>query len=140
MDPLTAEDHALVAAARAAIAARYRPDWHVVGAALRTRAGRIFTGVHLDANVGRIAVCAEAVALGRAATEAGDTDVHTIVAVYHPAPGAPDQSVRVVAPCGMCRELIADYAPAARVLVPGEGDVPVARSVAELLPVKYARP
>jgi cytidine deaminase len=52
---------------------------------MRTRSGRVFTGVHLEANVGRIAACAEAVAPGRAATEAGDTDVDTVVAVYHPA-------------------------------------------------------
>ena len=140
MPALTDADAALIAAARAAITARYRPDWHVVGAALRTRAGRVFTGVHLEANVGRIAVCAEAVALGRAATEAGDTEVDTIVAVYHPAPDAADRIVRVVAPCGMCRELIADYAPAARVLVPGEDGEPVARPIAALLPGKYARP
>lgn len=140
MDPLTADDLALVAAAERAITERYRPEWHVVGAALRTRAGRVFTGVHLEAYVGRIAVCAEAVALGRAATEAGDTDVHTIVAVIHPAPHAPDQRVRVVAPCGMCRELIADYAPAARVLVPDDRGEPTVRSVAELLPGKYAHP
>jgi cytidine deaminase len=137
---LAEADRALVAAAQAAIVARYRPDWHVVGAALRTRAGRVFTGVHLEANVGRIAVCAEAVALGRAATEAGDTEVETIVAVRHPAPDAPDQAVRVVAPCGMCRELIADYAPAARVIVPGDDGAPTVRTVAELLPGKYARP
>ena len=74
--------------------------------------------MHLEATVGRIALCAEAVALGRAATEAGDTEVDTIVAVYHPGPDAADQTARVVAPCGMCRELIADYAPNARVLVP----------------------
>ena len=140
MDAVTADDLALVAAAQHAITERYRPDWHVVGAALRTRAGRVFTGVHLEANVGRIAVCAEAVALGRAATEAGDTDVDTIVAVYHPAPDAPDQRVRVVAPCGMCRELIADYAPAARVIVPDDRGEPTARGVAELIPGKYARP
>lgn len=140
MTPLTAHDHALIAAARHAIAERYRPDWHVVGAALRTRAGRVFTGVHLEANVGRIAVCAEAIALGRAATEAGDTDVDTIVAVYHPAPDAADQVVRVVAPCGMCRELVADYAPAARVLVPGANGEPVARPVGDLIPGKYTRP
>lgn len=90
--------------------------------------------------MGRLAVCAEAVALGRAATEAGDTDVDTIVAVYHPAPGAVDQAVRVVAPCGMCRELIADYAPGARVLVPGDGGEPVARPIADLIPGKYTRP
>lgn len=139
-EDLTPDDIALVEAARAAIAVRYRPDWHVVGAALRTRSGRVFVGVHLDANVGRIAVCAEAVALGRAATEAGDTDVDTIVAVYHPAPSAADRAIRVVAPCGMCRELIADYAPEARVLVPGDDGAPVARRVVALLPGKYTRP
>jgi cytidine deaminase len=140
MQPLTPPDHELVAAAQAAIRARYRPDWHVVGAALRTRSGRVFTGVHLEADVGRIAVCAEAVALGRAATEAGDTDVETIVAVYHPAPDAPDQTVRVVAPCGMCRELVSDYAPGARVVLPGPAGEPVVRPMAELIPSKYRRP
>ena len=97
-------------------------------------------GYHAGSPAIMRAVCAEAVALGRAATEAGDTDVDTIVAVYHPAPDAADRAVRVVAPCGMCRELIADYAPAARVLVPGDGGEPVARRVAELIPGKYARP
>jgi cytidine deaminase len=140
MDSLSPEDRALIAAAQHTIQERYRPDWHVVGAALRTRSGRIFTGVHLEANVGRVAVCAEAVALGRAATEAGDTDVDTLVAVYHPAHDALDQTVRVVAPCGMCRELIADYAPAARILVPDGDGRPVARNIAELIPGKYTRP
>jgi cytidine deaminase len=39
----------------------------------------------------------------------------------------------------MCRELVADYAPAARVLVP-DGDRVVARPVLALLPGKYTRP
>lgn len=73
MAVLNADDAVLIEAARAAIAARYRPDWHVVGAALRLRSGEIVTGVHLEANVGRIAVCAEAVAIGRAVTEIGSS-------------------------------------------------------------------
>ena len=40
---------------------------------MRTRDGRIYTGVNLDAYLGRMAVCAEAVALGRAVTERGET-------------------------------------------------------------------
>jgi len=56
----------LIAAATKAIKQRYRDDWQEVGAALRTRSGKIFTGVNLDAYLGRMAVCAEAVALGRA--------------------------------------------------------------------------
>ncbi len=128
-------DEQLVAAAAEVIRTRFRPDWHVVGAALRLRSGEVFTGVHLEANVGRIAVCAEAVALGRAATEAGSSDVDMIVAVYH----AKDDDVSVVAPCGMCREMISDYAPGAWVIVPDDEGAPVKRPVLDLLPGKYQR-
>ena len=38
---------------------------------MRTRDGRIVTGVNLDAYVGRMAVCAEAVAIGRVAHREG---------------------------------------------------------------------
>lgn len=124
----------LVKAAADTIADRYRPDWHVVGAALRLRSGEIVTGVHLDANVGRIAVCAEAIALGRAVTEYGSSDIDTIVAVYHQSDGR----ISVVAPCGMCREMIADYAPDARVLILADEDI-VERSIRQLLPEKFSR-
>lgn len=132
---VTDQDKQLVAAATEVIRARFRPSWHVVGAALRLRSGEVFTGVHLEANVGRIAVCAEAVALGRAVTESGSSDVDAIVAVYH----ANDGSVSVVAPCGMCREMISDYAPAAWVIVPDEGGATVKRCILDLLPGKYQR-
>ncbi len=126
---LTTDDAALVEEARRIIAARFREGWHQIGCALRTRSGRVFAAVHLEAYVGRVAVCAEAVALGMGAA-AGDTDVEAIVAV------GPDGAV--VAPCGMCRELISDYAPEARVIVPVPGGVE-AVPIAELLPNKYAR-
>jgi cytidine deaminase len=61
-------DMELIEAASDAIRRRYRYDWQEVGAALRTRSGRVFTGVSLDAYLGRMAVCAEAVALGQAIT------------------------------------------------------------------------
>ena len=66
---LSKQDQELIAAATEAIKRRYRNDWQEVGAAFRTRDGRIYTGVNLDAYLGRMAVCAEAVALGRAITE-----------------------------------------------------------------------
>ena len=106
---LSKADQELIAAARAAIKQRYRDDWQEVGAALRTRSGKIFTGVNLDAYLGRMAVCAEAVALGRAFAEVGDDGIETIVAVRHPPPDEKDQTIAVVSPCGACRELIFDY-------------------------------
>ncbi len=63
------KDQELIAAATEAIRLRYRYDWQEVGAAMRTRDGRIVTGVNIDAYIGRIAVCAEAIAIGRAITE-----------------------------------------------------------------------
>src|SRR5436189_4315454 len=135
---LSDRDQELIAAARDAIKRRYKYDWQEVGAALRTRDGRIYTGVNLDAYLGRMAVCAEAVALGRAVTEAGETGIDTIVAVRHPDPGESDQAIVVVSPCGSCRELIWDYDRNARVIVPSANG-PAVAAIRELLPNKYSR-
>ena len=127
---LNPTDQTLLEAARCIIKARFKPEWHTVGCAIRTGSGRIFSAVHLDAHVGRVAVCAEAIALGMAAAE-GDTDIATVVAVDHHG--------NVAAPCGICRELISDYSPNARVVVPSSVG-PVVVPIAELLPNKYRRP
>jgi len=135
---LSEQDQELVRAASEAIKSRYRNDWQEVGAALRTRDGRIVTGVNIDAYIGRIAVCAEAIAIGRAITETGDRGIDTIVAVRHPKPTEKDQTIRVVSPCGICRELICDYDPKARVIVPN-GTQPSVATITQLLPNKYNR-
>jgi len=134
---LNARDQELITAASEAIKRRYRNDWQEVGAAMRTRDGRIYTGVNLDAYLGRMAVCAEAVALGQAVTEIGETGIETIVAVRHPEPDK-DQTIVVVSPCGSCRELIWDYDRNARVIVPGANG-PAIAAIGELLPNKYSR-
>ena len=125
--------------------AHYRPFWHTVAAAIRGRDGRIWTGIHLGATVGRLSVCAEAVAFGRAVLE-GDGSIATAVALRHPKPEETGRPVAVVAPCGACREMMADYAPDAWVIVPARldpsGTVPAAAvkvPVAALLPMPYQR-
>ena len=135
---LSNKDEELIAIATEAISLRYRDDWQEVGAAMRTRDGRVVTGVNLDAYVGRGAVCAEAVAIGRALTENGDNGIETIVAVWHPKPGEPGD-IAVVSPCGTCRELIHDYDPKARVVVPNGTKGPTVMTIGELLPNKYRR-
>ncbi|NQX00412.1 cytidine deaminase [bacterium] len=119
----------LIQTARTLIQSRFIEGRHHIGSALVTRSGNVFTGVHLEAYIGRVAVCGEAIAIGAAAT-GGDTDIEMIVAV--------NELGQVVSPCGMCRELIGDYAPAAKVIIPRNGQ-PVAVSVSELLPDKYQR-
>jgi cytidine deaminase len=135
---LSDADRKLIEVAREAIARRYRHDWQEVGAALRIRSGQIFTGVNLDAYLGRMAVCAEAVALGKVIADIGNEGIDTIVAVRHPPPGEADRTIAVVSPCGACRELIWDYDRNARVIVPSQNG-PLVVPIAELLPNKYSR-
>ena len=135
---LTGQDRKLIAAATKVISERYRNDWQEVGAAMLTRDGRVVTGVNIDAYIGRIAVCAEAIAIGRAITESGDCGIETIVAVRHPKPNEPGK-IAVVSPCGICRELIHDYDAKARVIVPDNGREPKVVSIGQLLPNKYRR-
>lgn len=107
--------------------ARYVPGRHSVFSVLRTKSGHVFKGAHVEAGNGRISLCAEAVAIGAAAT-AGDTDIEEIVAVT--------ESGDIVPPCGMCRELISDYSPTATVIMEAGGKeerVPIL----DLLPRKY---
>ena len=54
-------------------ARHYKPFWHMVAAAIRGHDGRIWTGMHLGATVGRMQICAEAIALGRAILEGDGT-------------------------------------------------------------------
>ena len=135
--PLLPADHELIEAARAVLLRHYRPFWHTVGAALRSRDGRIWTGVHLGATVGRLSICAEAVALGRVLMD-GDGTIECAVAVRHPKPEENAREIAVVSPCGACRENLTDYDPEAMVIVPTESGlrrVPIRT----LLPLPYQR-
>ena len=135
--PLEAADHALIEAASDVLRAQYRPFWHTVAAALRDRRGRIWTGLHLGATVGRLQICAEAVALGRAALE-GATDIATAVAVRHPKPEEVERELAVVSPCGACREMFADFSPEVLVIVPGPAGL-IKLPLRMLLPLPYRR-
>lgn len=132
---ITAEDEELIELARNAIKERYVEDWHSIGAALRTRNGRVFTSVHIEASVGRIAVCAEAIAVANALYE-GSRSFDTIVAVKHPRATNEDRSIKVVSPCGMCRELVSDYDRSTKVIYPDNGKI-MKSDVLDLLPFKY---
>jgi len=134
---LSAADHALIEAARGVIRRHYRPFWHMVAAAIRGRDGRVWTGLHLGATVGRMQICAEAIAVGRAILE-GDGTIECAVAVRHPKEHEPSQEIAVVPPCGACREMLTDFDPGAEIIVPGpDGLMRVPLSY--LLPLPYRR-
>ena len=134
---LTDGDHELIAAANAVLARHYRPFWHMVAAAIRSRDGRIWTGLHIGTTVGRLSVCAEAVAFGRAVLD-GDGTILTAVAVRHPKPEETDRELAVVPPCGACREMILDHAPDATIIVKDAGAL-IKLPIRTLLPLPYRR-
>jgi cytidine deaminase len=117
-EKLQSLDVALIESATEVIARNYEYERHAVGAAIRMRSGAVFTGIHVEATIGRITVCAEAIALGAALSQ-GERDVDTIVAIAHPHPHEEVEESWVTPPCGMCRELIKDYGPEAQVIVQG---------------------
>ena len=134
---LSAADRVLVEAARELITARYVENRHHISAAVRGASGRVYTGLHLDTYVGRASVCAEAVALGQAMA-AGETKIEAIVSLRHPRPREQHRECKAVSPCGICREMLNDFAPGAAVLLDGAEGIH-RRPVEALLPDKYRR-
>jgi cytidine deaminase len=124
---------ALQEAAQKLLAARYVHGRHEVAAALRSRSGAVYLGLHVDGSARRTGICAEGMAIGAAAA-AGDLDIDTIVAVQYKPAGV----FRVISPCGVCRELIHDYSPDATVVNYDAGRV-APTPIRDLLPSKTER-
>src|SRR5881227_2278142 len=123
----------LLEAAQRLLAERYVPGRHEVAAALRSRSGAVYLGLHVDGSARRTGICAEGMAIGAAAA-GGDLDIDTIVAVQYKPAGV----FRVISPCGVCRELIHDYSPDATVINYDDGQV-VPTPIRDLIPTKTER-
>jgi cytidine deaminase len=135
--PITAVDQALIDTAKSLIEQRYLEGRHHIASAVRGASGKVYTGLHLDTYVGRASVCAEAVALGQAMAS-GEKRIEAIVSVRHPRPREQHQDCKVVSPCGICREMLTDFA-VGGVVILLNGDTHVRVPVEELLPAKYRR-
>ena len=79
-----------------------------VGAALLTRDGQVISGANVESASYGLTCCAERIALFAALTQGRREFV--AVAIVAAVSGGP-------MPCGACRQLLAEYAPAARVYV-----------------------
>jgi len=95
-----------------------------VGAALRTRSGRVFTGVNVENAAYPTSMCAERTAVFKAVSE-GELDFE-IIAVVTDNGGSP---------CGGCRQVLAEFGlDTLVVLADGSGKVIKETTVRELLP------
>lgn len=93
---------------------RFDGDAHIVSAAVEGANGDVYTAASLPASVGRASTCAEPGALGAAVAD-GVHDFERVAAVEHPR--GDGESFRVLPPCGVYRELLADYGSDMRVVV-----------------------
>ncbi|MFG2957480.1 cytidine deaminase [Streptomyces sp. NPDC048291] len=136
---MSAEDAELLGVAQALLERVWQRDRHEVATALRTADGRIHTGVHVEGSCRRSSVCAEGVALGtaRGALAPGaPLAVTSVVSVQI----KPAGRFRIIAPCGVCRELISDYGPDTVVWITTvDDDRPVPVRALDLLPEKSRR-
>jgi cytidine deaminase len=128
LQPLTDDDRELIELARRTVDANTDgPDVvHTMGAAVRGTDGRMYAGINLYHFTG--GPCAELVALGRARAE-GARELTTIVAVGNEGRG-------VVGPCGRDRQILVDYHPTIRVILPTENG-PASILATDLLPNAY---
>jgi cytidine deaminase len=98
-----------------------------VGAALRTKTGRIFTGVNVENAVYPHTMCAERVAIFKAVSE-GETEFE-MIAVATDNGGSP---------CGGCRQVIAEFGLDTIVLIAdGNGNLKHEMTISQLLPEAF---
>lgn len=122
----------LVARAEAVAARGHAPhSGFRVGAVAEDAGGGLHPGVNVESDSYGLSLCAERAAIARAVADGALAGGIVAVGVGR-ADGGP------VTPCGACRQVLADLAPAARVAVRGAGGAVVVHTVAELLPGAFS--
>lgn len=122
-------DDELVQRALEARANAYSPYSKIlVGAALRTKDGRIFTGCNVENASYGMTWCAERTAIVKAVSE-GARDFTTMAittSLTHP-----------LMPCGACRQVLYEFAPELRVIVLGADGARYITFLGDLLPEAF---
>ncbi len=96
-----------------------------VGAALRSRSGRIFTGCNIENISYGLTICAERVAVFKA-VEAGETDFLEIAIIA--------DTEEPISPCGACRQVMAEFSPEMLIRSRSRGGEVFEARLSDLLP------
>jgi cytidine deaminase len=100
----------------------------MVGAALQTKAGKVFTGCNIESASYGLTVCAERVAIWKALSE-GERDFTDLVVVA--------DTETLTPPCGTCRQIIWEFAKHAKIVLANLQGQREERSIKELLPSAF---
>ena len=119
------ERHDLIDQANEARRHAYAPySNYPVGAALRTKSGRVFTGINVENAAYPTSMCAERTAVFKAVSE-GEREFDAIAVVTD----------NGGSPCGSCRQVLAEFGQDTTVLIAnGEGELLQETTVKDLLP------
>ena len=121
----TVEEYSdLIRAARNARKRAYAPysDYHV-GAAILTTSGDIFSGCNVENASYPATICAERVAITKAVSEGEHAFQAIVVATKNGG-----------SPCGICRQVMNEFAPDMLVIIVSEDEVLYEATVSDLLP------
>ncbi len=99
-----------------------------VGAALVSADGRVFAGCNVENASYGGSICAERAAVTRAVTEGAREFVRLVIAT---------EAERPTPPCGLCRQVLAEFAPALDVRSITAGGSSAQWSMIELLPSPF---
>lgn len=97
----------------------------LVGAALRTEAGKIYTGCNIESASYGLTVCAERVAIWKALSEC-ERDFTDLVVVV--------DTEQLTPPCGTCRQIIWEYCKQAKITLANLRGQKQEVHIADLLP------
>jgi len=101
-----------------------------VGVALLTKDEKIYQGCNIETITSKLGVCAEQVALFKALSE-GEREFKAIAIVA--------SSGQVCTPCGVCRQLLWEFAPELEVIMVDRHGRTLIRQMRDLLPHPFDR-
>ncbi len=102
------DNESLMIAAEKARENSYSPYSHFrVGAALLAKSGKVYTGCNIENAAYSATNCAERTAIFKAVSE-GEREFEAIAIVG----GKEGETPRFCAPCGVCRQVLAEFCPA----------------------------
>lgn len=107
---------------------------HRVGAALVGKSGKVYTGCNVENAAYTPTNCAERTAIFKAVSE-GETEFVAIAIVG----GLGDKLSEVCAPCGVCRQVLAEFCASDMHIVMGTPDKIVTSTLGELLPLSFGK-
>ena len=100
----------------------------LVGAALRTKDGKVFTGCNVESASYGLTVCAERVAIWKALSE-GERDFTDLVIVA--------DTEQLTPPCGTCRQIIWEFCKHAKIVLANLRGEQEEVNIADLLPKAF---